>query len=352
GRGRPGSPACPLPGARVQSEIPCCREKFPANSLLGCKKFPAPARREFFRKTLESVAFLAPVLTFSAGFPANSLPAGNFSLLLRALGQRPGPPEPGRQHIEFGAVGAAGLGLDVPDGGELPLEPGEQLPLCPALQHLGEEEAAGRENVAGESAEPFAQPRRRVRVVEIHRFELDPLDRVHLEEIDGDHPPPALSGAGPGRRDLAPATRRGAEVEDALAGPEEFVFLVDLQKLVGRARPVALAPGLRHIGVVELALEPQRRGKRALAGGLHARLQRPAALAARAAAAHRRRSRRCAPTPSSRIRWLRIPSRRPRSAMRSRSAGKRARIASRMAQPASTRSARSWPIQALAARSA
>ena len=45
-----------------------------------------------------------------------------------------------------------------------------------------------------------------------------------------------------------------------------------------------------------------------------------------------------------------MPSRRPRSAMRRRSDGKARRIASRMAQPASTRSARSRPMQGLAAR--
>ena len=37
--------------------IPCSREKFPAYSLLGRKKFPARPRREFCRKTLESKAF-------------------------------------------------------------------------------------------------------------------------------------------------------------------------------------------------------------------------------------------------------------------------------------------------------
>ena len=99
-------------------------------------------------------------------------------------------------------------------------------------------------------------------------------------------------------------------------GLEEPVLLVDLQKLVGRARAVALAPGLRHIGVVELAFEPQCRGERPLARRLDARLQRPAALAARSAAGHRPGPRRCGPTRSSRISWLRMPSRRPRSAIR------------------------------------
>jgi hypothetical protein len=48
--------------------------------------------------------------------------------------------------------------------------------------------------------------------------------------------------------------------------------------------------------------------------------------------------------------FLNMPSRRPRSATRSRSDGHTRRIASRMAQPASTRSARSAPMQGLATR--
>ena len=48
----------------------------------------------------------------------------------------------------------------------------------------------------------------------------------------------------------------------------------------------------------------------------------------------------------------RMPSRRPRSAIRTRSLGKARRMASKIAQPARTRSARSRPIQALAARAA
>ncbi len=47
-----------LSGAfRVGAGIPCPRQKFPAYSLLGRKKFPARPRREFCRKSLESKAF-------------------------------------------------------------------------------------------------------------------------------------------------------------------------------------------------------------------------------------------------------------------------------------------------------
>ena len=61
--------------------------------------------------------------------------------------------------------------------------------------------------------------------------------------------------------------------------------------------------------------------------------------------------RRLAHTPSCRIILMSMPSRSPRSATRSRWQGKARRIASRMAHPASTRSARSEPMHGLSARS-
>jgi len=49
--------------------IPCSREKFPAYSLLGPKKFPARARREFCRKTFESKAFSVLILAERGRIP-------------------------------------------------------------------------------------------------------------------------------------------------------------------------------------------------------------------------------------------------------------------------------------------
>ena len=112
------------------------------------------------------------------------------------------------------------------------------------------------EDAVGAAAEPFAQARRRLGVVEIHLPELDAVDRVHLQKVDGDHPAPALARSDARRRDLAPAAGRGAEIDDALAGLEELIFLVDLDELVGRARAIAFAPRLGDIRVVELAFEP------------------------------------------------------------------------------------------------
>ena len=132
--------------------------------------------------------------------------------------------------------------------------------------------------------------------------ELHPFDWVHLQEIDGDDPSPALVRANARRRNLAPAARRGAKIDDALAPFQHLVLVVDLDELVSRARPVAFAARLGDIGIVELALEPAGRGDRALAGHLDPRLERPSAFAARAARRHQRsRGRRCGPTPSARI---------------------------------------------------
>src|SRR5262249_1682358 len=56
------------------------------------------------------------------------------------------------------------------------------------------------------------------------------------------------------------------------------VFVVDLAKLEGGAAAIALAARTRHIGVVELALEPALRGRRAALARFDADLER--ALAA------------------------------------------------------------------------
>jgi len=50
---------------------------------------------------------------------------------------------------------------------------------------------------------------------------------------------------------------RGAEVDHRDALLEKMILVVDLDQLVGRARAQAIALGLRHIGIVELALEPE-----------------------------------------------------------------------------------------------
>ena len=182
-------------------------------------------------------------------------------------------------------------------------------------------------------------------VEEVELAELDTRDRRHVEDVDRHHLAAALRGADPLRRDLAPAAGRGAEIDHAAARLEQAILVVDLDQLVGGARAQALAPGARHIGVVELAFEPALLRDRAVLLRLEPHRQRPL-VARRGHGACRG-----AQTSSARISSTSMPSRSPRSATRSRSHGNTRRIASRMAQPASTRSARSAPMQGLATRS-
>ena len=195
----------------------------------------------------------------------------------------------------------------------------------------------------------------RVVVEEIHLQHGRARHRVHAEIVDADdaraarpcdfaraaatwHQPP---GAAPRSMTFMPGFRM-------------LVAVVDLDQLVGGARAIALGLGALHIGVVDVALQPAARrflqAALLLDRGSSARAcRRPGLLRllghGRAPPRQLRRQ-----TPSSPISSLRMPSRRPRSATRSRSDGQTPRIASRMAQPASTRSARSAPMQGLATR--
>ncbi len=91
----------------------------------------------------------------------------------------------------------------------------------------------------------------------------DAGNRRHVEEVDGDDssarrhvglPVPQRSDTL--RRDLAPAARRRAKVDYFGAGPEEAKLVVHFCKLVGRAGAQPLPLGARHVGIVELALQP------------------------------------------------------------------------------------------------
>ena len=180
----------------------------------------------------------------------------------------------------------------------------------------------------------------------VEKVELDEFDARHGIDVAGGRcRPPAPSRPTFRGGDLRPAARRGAEIDDALAGLEQIVLLVDLQQLEGRPRAITLALRPRDIGIVELALEPYLRRSDALVGGLHPLLQVAGARAGLAAVigyAPRRQ------TPSSRIMFIRIPSRRPRSAMRRRSDGKRhAGSLPEWRSPPRTRSARSRPMHGI-----
>jgi hypothetical protein len=62
--------------------------------------------------------------------------------------------------------------------------------------------------------------------------------------------------------DLGPSSRRRPEIHDHLPGAQQLVALVDLEKLVGRARAQAFLLRALHVGVVNVAAEPlfRRRG--------------------------------------------------------------------------------------------
>ena len=116
-------------------------------------------------------------------------------------------------------------------------------------RHVGEHDI-------GRAAEQRLDRIRRARLEEIAPDEVDPRRRRHVEAIDRDDLAPALPTPGTPGRDLAPAARRGAEVDDARAWLEQMVLVVDLDELERGASAKALALGAGDIWVVELPLEP------------------------------------------------------------------------------------------------
>ena len=200
--------------------------------------------------------------------------------------------EPRRQHIELRAVGPARFRLQMAHGGKIALQTRQQFALRAAVQHLGEEEAARRQHAGGEIGGEFgeaddaqmvglavagrvgghvghhavggaAEPSRNVSGAagswkSITLNSTPSIGSISRRSMPITRPLPSADLTAR-RRDLAPAAGRGAEIDDARAGPEQLIFLGDLHQLVGGARAKSLAPGLGDEGVVELALEPQRR---------------------------------------------------------------------------------------------
>ena len=158
-------------------------------------------------------------------------------------------------------------------------------------------------------------------------------------------------------RDLRPAARRRAQVDDPAAAAQQAELVVELHQLERGARAQALLLRGADIGVVQLPLQPfLRRGGAAARGaqldGQAARTRRLLGHRVRPAGggAHRRR----ASGRRLRLRDWRIirssmPSRRPRSATVTSAIGQVWRIASNTAQPGSTNSTRSGPTQGCAA---
>ena len=199
------------------------------------------------------------------------------------------PAKSRRQHIKLGGAGSARRRLHMAHHGEIALEPRQQLPLGAALQHFGDEKAAGGEHLASEirrqirerddlemirrlvarrvgghvghdAIGPAAEHRLdelgRVLVVEILDRERDPRDRLHVEQIDADDLALSLGDLHPLGRDLRPAAGRGAKIDDAHSRLQKMIALVHLQQLIGRAGAISVALGARDIRVVELSLQP------------------------------------------------------------------------------------------------
>src|SRR5690606_27547839 len=176
---------------------------------------------------------------------------------------------------------------------------------------------------------------------EVHLQDRHAFERLGFEQVDADH-------AGRGRtlaHHLAPSPRRDAEIDDAFGALEQAEPVVEFDQLVRGAAPVAFGFGLLDVRVVELPLEPASGRGGATARGSDP----PVRILARAAHEPtcfnpRKAAWAASPSASAAISPRRIPSRIPRSATPSRSAGQMSRMPSRMAQPATTRPARSWPM--------
>ena len=86
--------------------------------------------------------------------------------------------------------------------------------------------------------------------------EFHARDRLHIENVERDH---AAARTDPPRGNLAPATGRRAEIDDARARLEQMKLVVDFSELIGCTGAKALALSARYIGIVDLAFEPGAR---------------------------------------------------------------------------------------------
>ncbi len=293
-------------------------------------------------------------------------------------------------------------------GGEIAFELRHKIRLRAALKDLRQKRPARIENLAGEccstldkadnsqlirlamargvrrhvrhhhvraAADHGAQLLRRAIVEEIHLREHHAGKLRHFQKIDGDDLAPALDRADAFRSDLAPSAGRGAKIDHHLPRFEKALLVVDLAQLISGARAEAVTLGLHDVRIVKLTFQPEFRRQLALAAGLHRHVQPPGGVFRHrsafqghdpqngnrisahpydvfaASSRHLDGFQAAGITPSARIISTSMPSRRPRSATRRRGSGNALRMASRMAHPASTRSARSVPIQAFFARS-
>src|SRR5690606_30228043 len=201
-------------------------------------------------------------------------------------------------------------------------------------------------NQVGCPAERFQDGIRRGVAHEIHFQDRHALDRLRGQQVD-----PRNRCAGPLlAHNLAPAARCYTEIDHAAGVFQQGEFLIEFDEFESRPAAPALCLRAFDIGIVQLPLEPAGRALLAPADLVEAAL-RVAAAAAHVPVPECSDAWAWAPSRSVLIRLRNMPSRMPRSATPSRGAGQMSRIDSSIAQPATTRSARSRPMQGRARRS-
>ena len=179
-------------------------------------------------------------------------------------------------------MAAAGVAIDVTDAEQAR----EQIALGAALEDLAEEYPAGRQNILGEIERGLAErndaemigrlvagrrrghvgkdeiglaPEQRLqlagrRVVEKIKLQMiRPRNMRHGEAVDPDDARRPFF-----RRDLQPAARRAAEIDDARSPLQEREFLVEFLQLVGGAAAIALGLRAGDVRIVQLPVEPER----------------------------------------------------------------------------------------------
>src|SRR5256885_3364237 len=103
----------------------------------------------------------------------------------------------------------------------------------------------------------FFEPPQHGLFAEISTDDHDSRHRRHFQQIDRDDasgPPDALD------EHLRPTSRRGAKIDDGIAGTHQPVELQEFEQLIGRARSVPLRSRPADKGIIHVALEPGAAG--------------------------------------------------------------------------------------------
>ena len=129
------------------------------------------------------------------------------------------------------------------------------------------------EHDIGRPTERLSHPVGSRRIAEITGEQGRARHRVGRQQVDADDLGAARD------RDLGPAARRAAEIDDPPARLQQMEAVVELDQLEGGARAVAKAVRLGDIGVVQLAGQPLGRGGLAPARLSDANRELPAAAA-------------------------------------------------------------------------